>query len=104
MLTLLICKNRNNLDLLVMALPNSLEFFSFRFPSALSRLLAGPLLHQFLEVWIICGQPLSIMSAVVCVHFVFPYCTTWHSMLGSVYPGHGNEFNFEEMNLKLLNQ
>ena len=79
-------------------------FFSFGFPPALSCLLAGPLLHQLLEVWIIYGQPLSISSAVVCVHFVFPYCTTWHSPLSSVYPGHGDKFNFEVMNLKLLNQ
>ena len=110
MLTLLKCKNRNNLDLPVTALPNSLEFplmfhlfFSFGFPPALSRLLSGPLLHQISEGWILYRQLLSISSAVVCVHFVFPYCTTWHSTLSSVYSGHGDEFNFEVMNLKLLN-
>ena len=78
-------------------------FFSFGFPPALSRRLSGPLLHQISEVWILYRQLLSISSAVVCVHFVFPYCTTWHSTLSSVYSGHGDEFNFEVMNLKLLN-
>ena len=110
MLKLLMCKNRNNLDLPVMVLLNSLEFplmyhlfFSSGFPLALSTLLSGPLLHQFFEVWILYGQPLSISSAVVFVHFVFPYSTTWHSTLCSMYPGHGSKFNFEVINLKLLN-
>ena len=109
MLKLLMCKNRNNLDLPVMVLPNSLEFllmvhlfFNSGFPPALSRLLSGPL-HQLFEVWILYGQPLSISSAVIFVHFVFPYCTTWQSTLSSVFPGHGNKFNFEVMNLKLFN-
>ena len=109
MLKLLMCKNRNNLDLPAMVLLNSLEFplmyhlfFSSGFPPALSHLLSGPL-HQLFEVWILYGQPLSISSAVVFVHFVFPYCTTWHSTLCSVYPDHGNKFNFEVTNLKLLN-